>query len=160
MAQPILRRDRLRWLTFGWRMTCWCLAGRSVHCEAVFTSHNDWWRRGSRSTRAASLWRDTGRVKFLETVRDGRRDVVLAAMVARVPMGIAVMRRLLRTRDGRKRRFAKPSTSRQRAGVVKAIGGDHPLLMDGETFEAVLKKVYENVQRFQCENPLVPGATP
>src|ERR1700688_3743936 len=34
------------------------------------------------------LSRDTGRVKFLESLRDGTRNDVLAAMVARAPMGL------------------------------------------------------------------------
>ena len=58
------------------------------------------------------LSRDTGRVKFLETVRDGGRDAALTATVARAPMGLRY-EEIVAHRDGRKRRFMRPSTSRQ-----------------------------------------------
>ena len=102
------------------------------------------------------LSRDTGRVKFLEIIRDGRRDAVLAAMVARAPMGLRYEEIVAHT-GWQETEIREGLNFLSAAVVVKALGGDHPLLIDSKAFEDVSKKICENVERFQRENPLVPG---
>jgi selenocysteine-specific elongation factor len=102
------------------------------------------------------LSRDTGRVKFLETVRDGDRDAVLTAMVARSPMGLRYEEIGLHTgwRENEVRESLKNLSS---TGVLKLVGEDHPLLIGGSVFDDVRMRLIENVTRFQRENSLLPG---
>jgi selenocysteine-specific elongation factor len=104
------------------------------------------------------LSRDTGRVKFLETLRDGTRNDVLAAMVARAPMGLLY--------DGiadhtgwRETEIQKTVKALSSSGVVKAVGEERPLLITGGIFESLRNAISEKVDRFQRENPLMPGIT-
>lgn len=102
------------------------------------------------------LSRDTGRVKFLETVRDGRRDAVLTAMVARAPMGLRYDEIGLHT-GWRENEVRESLKSLSAAGVVKTVEEDCPLLIGRGVFEDVSARMMENVARFQRENPLLPG---
>jgi selenocysteine-specific elongation factor len=104
------------------------------------------------------LSRDTGRVKFLETLRDGTRNDVLAAMVARAPMGLLY--------DGiadhtgwRETEIQETVKALSSSGVVKAVGEERPLLITGGIFESLRNAISEKVDRFQRENPLMPGIT-
>jgi selenocysteine-specific elongation factor len=102
------------------------------------------------------LSRDTGRVKFLETVCDGGHDAVLTAMMARAPMGLHYDEIGLHT-GWRENEIRDSLKSLSTAGVVKIVGDDRPLLIDGSVFEGVRARMLENVARFQRENPLSPG---
>jgi selenocysteine-specific elongation factor len=104
------------------------------------------------------LSRDTGRVKFLETLRDGTRNDVLAAMVARAPMGLLY--------DGiadhtgwRETEIQETVKALSSSGVVKAVGEERPLLITDGIFESLRNAISEKVDRFQRENPLMPGIT-
>jgi selenocysteine-specific elongation factor len=102
------------------------------------------------------LSRDTGRVKFLETVRDGERDAVLVAMVARAPMGLSYDEIGLHT-GWRENEIRDSLKTLSTPGVLQIVGDDHPLLIGGSVFEDVRARMVENVARFQRENPLSPG---
>src|SRR6202011_1856166 len=69
------------------------------------------------------LSRDAGRIKFLETLRDGTREEVLAAMVERAPMGLRYEEIPAHTgwRETEIREAIKVLAS---SGVVKSIGED------------------------------------
>jgi selenocysteine-specific elongation factor len=104
------------------------------------------------------LSRDTGRVKFLETLRDGTRNDVLAAMVARAPMGLLY--------DGiadhtgwRETEIQETVKALSSSGVVKAVGEERPLLITDGILESLRNAISEKVDRFQRENPLMPGIT-
>jgi selenocysteine-specific elongation factor len=102
------------------------------------------------------LARDTGRVEFLETIRRGKHEEVLRAMVARAPLGLRYEEIGAHT-GWRDAEIQGALTRLAGAGAVKAIGDERRLLMDGAAFEEISKKIYENVERYQRENPLAPG---
>ncbi len=102
------------------------------------------------------LARDTGRAKFLETIRGGKHDEVLGAMVARAPMGLRYEE--IEGHTGWRDAEIQEALMRlAAAGAVKAIGDEHRVLMEGKAFEEISKKIYGNVERYQRENPLTPG---
>jgi len=102
------------------------------------------------------LARDTGRTQFLETVRGGDREKILAAMVERAPMGV--------------RREAVPAhtawsesevsdtlKTMVAAGAVKTVSDGQAFLIAVPIFQDVEKRIFEQVESFQRENPLVAG---
>jgi selenocysteine-specific elongation factor len=104
------------------------------------------------------LSRDTGRVKFLETVRDGTREQVLAAMIDRAPMGLRYDEIAAHTgwRETEIRETIKALSS---SGVVKSIGDERLLLIGGGIFESLRGAISQKIDHFQRENPLMPGIT-
>jgi selenocysteine-specific elongation factor len=104
------------------------------------------------------LSRDTERVKFLETIREGKREEVLAAMVARAPMGLRHEEIASHTGWAEMEIYqalSAPSAAR----LMKAIGDERPLIVDAKIFEEVRNAISEKVKTFQLENPLVPGVS-
>jgi selenocysteine-specific elongation factor len=104
------------------------------------------------------LSRDTGRVKFLETLRDGTPHEALAAMVERAPMGLPYEEIAAHTgwRETEIQKTIKDLSSTQ---VVKSIGEERPLLITGGIFESLRGAITEKIERFHRENPLTPGIT-
>ncbi|HWZ26674.1 MAG TPA: selenocysteine-specific translation elongation factor [Verrucomicrobiae bacterium] len=104
------------------------------------------------------LSRDTGRVKFLETLRDGTRNDVLVAMVARAPMGLLYDGIAAHT-GWRETEIQETVKALSSSKVVKAIGDERPLLIAAGTFESMCNAINNKIDRFQRENPLMPGIT-
>jgi selenocysteine-specific elongation factor len=104
------------------------------------------------------LSRDTGRLKFLETLRDGTRDEVLAAMVERAPMGLRYEEIAAHT-GWRETEICEAINALSAAKAVKSIADERPLLIVCGIFERVRAAMIEKVERFQRENPLSPGIT-
>jgi selenocysteine-specific elongation factor len=104
------------------------------------------------------LSRDTGRVKFLETLRDGTRHEALTAMVARAPTGLRYEEIAAHT-AWRETEIQDTIKALASTGVAKSIGDDRPLLIDGGIFESMRSAITEKIERFQRENPLMPGIT-
>jgi selenocysteine-specific elongation factor len=104
------------------------------------------------------LSRDTGRIKFLETLRDGTRDEVLAAMVERALMGLRYEEIAAHT-GWRKTEVQETIKVLSSSGAVKSIGDERPLLIAGGIFERMRNAITEKIERFQRENPLMPGIT-
>jgi selenocysteine-specific elongation factor len=102
------------------------------------------------------LSRDTGRIKFLETLRDGSPDEVLAAMVARAPMGLRHEEIAAHT-GWRETEIEEAIKALSSSNVVKAIGEERPLLISASAFEGLRSAITEKIDRFQRENPLMPG---
>jgi selenocysteine-specific elongation factor len=104
------------------------------------------------------LARDTGRLKFLETIRDSTHDKALAAMVDRASMGLRYEEIAAHTgwRETEVREAVKALSA---TGVVKSIGEESPLLVAAGIFERMRSAITEKVDRFQRENPLSPGIT-
>ena len=102
------------------------------------------------------LSRDAGRIKFLETLRDGTRQEVLAAMVERAPMGLRYEEISAHTgwRETEIREAIKVLAS---SGVVKSIGEERPLLIGGGIFDRMRNTISEKIEHFHRENPLSPG---
>jgi selenocysteine-specific elongation factor len=100
--------------------------------------------------------RDTGRVAFLETLERAKRDERLAAMTERAVLGLKYEEIAARTgwMDNEIRETAQQvSTARQ----VKIVSTEPLVLVSTKLFEEVRKKIAERVEKFQKENPLLPG---
>jgi selenocysteine-specific elongation factor len=105
------------------------------------------------------LARDTGRVKFLETLRDGAAEDVLTAIVDRAPMGLRYEEIAAHT-GWQESEILVTLPTLSAAGLLKTVGDDdHNLVISGHRFEDVRKSIQETVERFQRENPLLPGIT-
>jgi selenocysteine-specific elongation factor len=104
------------------------------------------------------LSRDTGKVKFLETLRDGTRNDVLAAMVARAPRGLPYDEIAAHTgwRETETQETIKAVSSSK---VVQTIGDERPLLIATGIFESMCSAINDKIDCFQRENPLMPGIT-
>jgi selenocysteine-specific elongation factor len=102
------------------------------------------------------MLRDTGRVGFLETLERGNRDEILAAMTERAVMGLGLEEIIARTAWMEKEiREAVQKVSG--SGRVKVVSAEPLALVSGKLFEEVPKKILEKVEKFQKENPLLPG---
>ena len=102
------------------------------------------------------LSKDTGRIKFLETLRDGSHEAVLDAMVDRAPMGLSF------EEIGRHTSWEEPDILQtlralSASGSVRAIGQDRPILITASRFEEAKLRIHESVESFQRDNPLVAG---
>ncbi|HEX4545846.1 MAG TPA: selenocysteine-specific translation elongation factor [Candidatus Acidoferrum sp.] len=102
------------------------------------------------------MLRDTGRVAFLETLEGGSREEILAAMTERAILGLGREEIVARTawrEEEIRAALEKVSGSRR----VKAVSTEPLVLVSGKGFEEVRKKIIEKVEKFQKENPLLPG---
>jgi selenocysteine-specific elongation factor len=104
------------------------------------------------------LSRDTGRVKFLETLRDATPEKVLAAMVQRAPMGLRYEEIAAHT-GWRKTEIQQTISTLSASEAVKTIGGERPLLIGGSIFDRTRSAISDKVEHFQRENPLSLGIT-
>jgi selenocysteine-specific elongation factor len=100
--------------------------------------------------------RDTGRAAFLEILEKGNHEEMLAAMTERALFGLNLEEIVARTGwlENEIRAAAQKLSATARVRVVAA----EPLaLVSGKLFEEVRKKILEKVEKFQKENPLLPG---
>jgi selenocysteine-specific elongation factor len=102
------------------------------------------------------LSRDTGRTKFLETLRGGSRDEALAAMVARATLGLRYEEIAAHT-GWRDHEISATVAALSTAGSIHCVGEEHWVLVTGLYFAQLQNKIYESVEQFQRENPLLPG---
>ena len=82
------------------------------------------------------LARDTGRLKFLETLRDGGYEAVLEAMVERAPMGLRFEEIGAHT-GWEESEILQTLRAVSTAGLMKAIGEDRPMLITASRFEDI-----------------------
>ncbi len=102
------------------------------------------------------LVRDTGRMEFLETLRDGGHEAILQAMVERAPLGLRFDEISAHT-GWDEAEVTHTVKALSAAGVLKMIGEDRPMLISAPRFAEMRRQIYENVETFQRANPLVPG---
>ncbi len=102
------------------------------------------------------MLRDAGRGAFLETLERGKGEEILAAMTERAILGLSYEEIVARTAwtDREIRATAKKLSE---AGGVKSVSVEPLVLVSGRVFEEVRKKILEKVEKFQKENPLLPG---
>jgi len=100
--------------------------------------------------------RDTGRAAFLETVERGKHEEILAAMAEGAIRGLGYDEIVARTawtdheiRDTAKKLFD--------TGHAKTVSTEPLLLVSEKAFADVRRKILEKVEKFQRENPLLPG---
>ena len=102
------------------------------------------------------MLRDTGRVAYLETLGRGDRQETLAGMADRALFGLGHEEIVARTAwvDHEIRDTAKKLTE---TGRVKTVSTEPLVLVSAKLFEEVRRKILERVEKFQKENPLLPG---
>ena len=102
------------------------------------------------------MLRDTGRLAYLETLERRNREEIVAAMTERAILGLGHEEIVARTAwmDSEIRDAARKLSE---AGRVKAVSMEPLVLVSERTFGEVRKKIIEKVEKFQKENPLLPG---
>ncbi|HEY6269998.1 MAG TPA: SelB C-terminal domain-containing protein, partial [Candidatus Acidoferrum sp.] len=102
------------------------------------------------------MLRDTGRVKFLETLERGNRDEILAAMTERAVLGLGQEEIVART-AWMDKEIQDAVQKVSGSGSVRVVSVEPLALVSGNLFEEVRKKITEKVALFQKANPLLPG---
>lgn len=102
------------------------------------------------------MLRDTGRTAYLETLERGNREEILGAMTERAILGLGYEEIVARTAwvDSEIRDAAKKLSG---AGRVKTVCAEPLVLVSEKVFVEVRKKMLEKVEKFQKDNPLLPG---
>ena len=102
------------------------------------------------------MLRDTGRVAYLETLERGSREDILGALVERALLGLGYEEIVSRTAwmDDEIREVAKKLAA---AGRAKAVSTEPLVLVAERLFAEVRSRILEKVEKFQKENPLLPG---
>ena len=102
------------------------------------------------------MLRDSGRVAFLETLERGVAEEILAAMTERALFGLTFEEIVART--GWMEKEIRDALRKLSARAQVKVVTDEPLvLVSGKLFDEVCKKIFEKVEKFQKENPLLPG---
>jgi selenocysteine-specific elongation factor len=102
------------------------------------------------------MLRDTGRVAFLETLERGNHGEILAAMTERALLGLGYEEIVART-GWMETEIQRALEKLHGTGRVRIVSSEPLMLVSGKLFEEVRKKITERVERFQKENPLLPG---
>ena len=102
------------------------------------------------------MLRDTGRAAFLETLERGSNEEIVAAMTARALLGLGYEEIVART-GWTEKEIRAALEKLQATGRVKIVSNEPLVLVSGKLFEEVRRKITEKVERFQKENPLLPG---
>jgi selenocysteine-specific elongation factor len=100
--------------------------------------------------------RDTGRVKFLETLQGENHEEIIAAMTERALLGLTFEEIVART-GWMENEIHEAARKLSAAGRVKTVSAEPLVLVSGKLFEEVRKKITEKVERFHKENLLLPG---
>ena len=102
------------------------------------------------------MLRDTGRIAYLETLERENREEILAAMTERAILGLGYEEIVARTawKDSEIREAARRLYE---AGRVKTVSAEPLVLVSEKAFTEVRQKILEKVEKFQNENPLLPG---
>ena len=102
------------------------------------------------------MLRDTGRVAFLETLERGSAEEALAAMTDRAVLGLTFDEIVART-GWLEKEIREIAEKLSESGRVKMVSSAPLVLVAGRLFEEVRRKITEKVEKFQKENPLLPG---
>src|ERR1700704_4006712 len=102
------------------------------------------------------MLRDTGRAAVLETLERGDHDETLAAITERALLGLGQEEAVART-GWTENEIQGALRKLQGTGRVRTVSSEPLVLVSGKWFEEVRRKIAEKVERFQKENPLLPG---
>jgi selenocysteine-specific elongation factor len=100
--------------------------------------------------------RDTGRAAFLRTLEGHSNEEILSAMTERALLGLGYREIVART-GWTAEEIHKAAKALSSAGRVKTVSAEPLVLLSGKIFEEVRKRIVEKVERFQHDNPLLPG---
>jgi selenocysteine-specific elongation factor len=102
------------------------------------------------------MLRDTGRAAFLETLERGNQEETLAAMTERALLGLGCEEIVART-GWMEKEIQDAVEKLAKAARIRIVSSEPLMLVSGKLFEEVRKKITDKVERFQKENPLLPG---
>jgi len=102
------------------------------------------------------MLRDTGRAAFMETLERGNHEEILAAMTERALLGLGHEEIVART-GWTEKEIQGALEKLHGRGHVRVVSSEPLALVTGQLFEEVRKRIIERVERFQKENPLLPG---
>src|SRR5260370_405585 len=97
-----------------------------------------------------------GRAAFLETLERGGHEEILAAMTERALLGLGHEEIVART-GWTEKEVQGALEKLHGTGRTRIVSTEPLILASGKLFEEVRKKILEKVERFQKENPLLPG---
>lgn len=100
--------------------------------------------------------KDTGRVKFLQTLASGSRDEILRAMVDRNILGIGMAEIVARS-GWLEQEVTAYAQKLAKADAVHVVNPEPLVLLAEPLFQEVSKKLLARVESFHKENPLLPG---
>ncbi len=100
--------------------------------------------------------KDTDRAKFLEAMETDSREAMLLGMVARNVLGVPMEEIVART-GWLESEVRAAATKLAEAMAVKAVSNDPLILIVAARFGEVREKLRLRVEKFQQDNPLVPG---
>jgi len=100
--------------------------------------------------------RDTGRMAFLETLENGDKVEILAAMTDRAILGLRFDEILART-GWLEPEIASAAKTLASTGRAKAISSEPLMLLAGKAFTELHNKIFARVEKFHSLNPLLPG---
>jgi len=102
------------------------------------------------------MLRDTGRAAYLETLERGNREEILAALTERAILGLGFEEIVART-AWMDREIREAARKLSDASRVKSVSTEPLLLVSEKAFAEVRRRILEKVEKFQKENPLLPG---
>jgi selenocysteine-specific elongation factor len=102
------------------------------------------------------MLRDSGRATFLETLERGNHEEIVAAMTERALLGLGHEEIVART-GWTEKEIRAALEKLQTTGRVRIVSNEPLVLVSGKLYEEVRKKITEKVEKFQKENPLLPG---
>lgn len=100
--------------------------------------------------------KDTGRVKFLETLERGSREKILLALVERNFLGLGMEDVVSRT-GWLEPEVQSAAQHLGTAGAIRVINAEPLLLLSEALLEEIAKKLLARVEAFHKQNPLLPG---
>jgi selenocysteine-specific elongation factor len=103
------------------------------------------------------LAKDAGRTKFLEILVDGDHDSILAAMVERAPMGLRYEEVVAHLGWGEEEIQTTLKTLTSARQIQKIGEQKAAVLIENGRFESLRSGIFESVETFQRQNPLLPG---
>jgi len=100
--------------------------------------------------------KDSGRVKFLQTLERGSHEEILLAMVERNILGVAMEEIISRT--GWMESEVRAAVEKLAQGkAMRSVSSDPLLLLAEPLFQEVMNKLLAKVEAFHKANPLLPG---
>ena len=102
------------------------------------------------------MLRDTGRVAYLETLERGNHEEILAAMAERAILGLGYEEIVART-GWMDQEIRAAASKLSDAGRVRPVSTEPLVLVSEKAFAEVRKRLLDKVDKFQKENPLLPG---
>lgn len=102
------------------------------------------------------MLRDLGRTKFLETIEQSTHEEILSAMTERALLGLGHEEIVART-GWMEKEIQDAVAELTKNAQVKIVATEPLLLVSRKLFEEVRKKITDKVEKFQKENPLLPG---